>query len=69
MTALCPSPTGSEDGPDWTDLARNAPGIGLAHEAARRRQTEGLGADRSWRVGRDGEAAVADVFTALSGAC
>lgn len=37
MTAPGPSPTGSEDGPGWTDLARNAPGIGLADEAARRR--------------------------------
>lgn len=46
---------------EWTDLARNPAGIGLTYEAARRRQTEGLGADRSWRVGRDGEAAVAVV--------
>jgi hypothetical protein len=26
---------------EWTDLARDAPGIGVTHEAARRRQTEG----------------------------
>ncbi|MGI9000269.1 MAG: nuclease-related domain-containing protein [Pseudonocardia sp.] len=42
----------------WTDLTANAAGIGVTHEAARRRQTEGAGADRSWRVGADGEVAV-----------
>jgi|GEM_PF-1050662 len=66
MTAPGPSPTGSEDGPGWTDLARNAPGIGLSYEAARRRQAEGLGADRSWRVGRDGEAAVGELLAELT---
>lgn len=46
-------------GPD--DLAGNAPGIGISYEAVRRRQAEGLGADRSWRVGADGEVTVAEV--------
>ncbi|ODU05884.1 MAG: hypothetical protein ABS81_06350 [Pseudonocardia sp. SCN 72-86] len=48
------------------DLARNAPGIGVSYEAARRRQAEGLGADRSWRVGADGEVAVGEVLAELT---
>jgi Nuclease-related domain len=44
------------------DLALNPPGIGVTHEAARRRQVEGTGADRSWRVGADGEFAVATLL-------
>ena len=52
--------------PDWVDLAGNPPGIGITHEAARRRQTEGVGADRSWRVGADGEFAVADLLATLA---
>ncbi len=51
---------------DWADLARNPPGIGITHEAARRRQAEGLGADRSWRVGAEGEFAVADLLATLT---
>jgi hypothetical protein len=51
-------------GPD--DLARNAPGIGITHEATRRRQTEGVGADRSWRLGADGEATVAEILHKLT---
>jgi hypothetical protein len=51
-------------GPD--DLARNAPGIGITHEATRRRQTEGAGADRSWRLGADGEATVAGILHKLT---
>jgi hypothetical protein len=50
----------------WTDLATNAPGIGIAHEAARRRKTEGAGADRSWRLGADGEQAVAALLAELT---
>jgi hypothetical protein len=50
----------------WTDLARNPPGIGITHEAARRRTTEGAGADRSWRVGADGEATVAEALATLT---
>jgi Domain of unknown function (DUF5710)/Nuclease-related domain len=70
-----PAPTPSDVGralatADWhggpDDLARNAPGIGVTHEAARRRQTEGEGADRSWRVGADGEATVAEVLAVLT---
>lgn len=52
--------------PPWTDLARNAPGIGISHEAARRRQSEGVGSDRSWRVGADGEVRVTEVLGELT---
>ncbi|WP_232661481.1 nuclease-related domain-containing protein [Pseudonocardia sp. TRM90224] len=51
----------------WSDLAANAPGITILHEAARRRREEGEGADRSWRVGADGELAVAALLTELTG--
>lgn len=51
-------------GPD--DLAGNAPGIGISHEAARRRQAEGAGSDLSWRVGADGEVSVAETLAALT---
>ena len=51
-------------GPD--DLARNAPGIGVSYEAARRFRTEGAGADYSWRVGADGEISVAAVLSTLT---
>jgi hypothetical protein len=51
---------------DWTDLADNAPGIGITHEAARRREAEGAGADRSWRVGADGEFVVAGILADLT---
>lgn len=54
------------DGLGWTDLARNAPGIGISYEAARRRQADGVGTDRSWRVGADGEIAVAEVLAELT---
>jgi hypothetical protein len=50
------------EGWGWRDLALNPPGIGITHEATRRRQAEGVGADRSWRVGADGEFAVADLL-------
>ena len=50
----------------WVGLARNAPGIGVTYEAVRRRQAEGTGADRSWRVGADGEFAVADLLATLT---
>ena len=58
-------PAGS-GGQDWVDLALNPPGIGITHEAARRRQTEGAGADRPWRVGADGEFAVAALLATLT---
>jgi hypothetical protein len=51
-------------GPD--DLARNAPGIGVSYEAARRLQIGGAGADLSWRLGADGEITVAAVLSALT---
>ncbi|GEL20201.1 hypothetical protein PA7_40380 [Pseudonocardia asaccharolytica DSM 44247 = NBRC 16224] len=41
-------------------------GIGITHEAARRRRAEGAGADRSWRVGADGEAVIGDLLTGLA---
>lgn len=48
------------------DLARNAPGIGVSYEAARRLHTDGAGADHSWRLGADGEITVAAVLSALT---
>ncbi|MEJ3655623.1 nuclease-related domain-containing protein [Actinomycetes bacterium KLBMP 9759] len=51
----------------WSDLASNAPGITILHEAARRHRAEGEGADRPWRVGADGELAVAALLTELTG--
>ena len=54
-------------GRDWVDLAGNSPGIGVTREAARRRQAEGAGADRSWRVGADGEFEVAALLATLTG--
>jgi Nuclease-related domain len=50
----------------WRDLALNPPGIGITHEAARRRQADGVGADRSWRVGADGEVEVAALLATLT---
>jgi hypothetical protein len=41
---------GGTGGQGWVDLALNPPGIGVTHEAARRRQVEGAGADRSART-------------------
>jgi hypothetical protein len=61
-----PDMTATDTARDWTDLADNAPGIGITHEAARRREAEGAGADRSWRVGADGEFLVADVLAHLT---
>ncbi|MFC4951048.1 nuclease-related domain-containing protein [Pseudonocardia sp. GCM10023141] len=57
-----------ETGHEWTDLALNAPGIGVSYEAARRRKSDGPGADRSWRVGADGEVAIAAVLAELTDA-
>jgi Nuclease-related domain len=53
-------------GQGWVDLARNPPGIGVTYEAVRRRQEEGEGADRSWRVGAEGEFEVADLLATLT---
>ena len=52
--------------PGGIDLAGQAPGICITHEAARRRAAEGPGADRSWRVGADGEFVVAGVLAGLT---
>jgi hypothetical protein len=38
----------------------------VTHEAARRRQAEGVGADRSWRRGADGEFAVGALLATLT---
>lgn len=53
-----PGPEQRSDEPEPAELADSAPGIGITHEAARRRQREGRGADLSWRIGADGEAEV-----------
>lgn len=52
--------------PGWIDLATNAPGISVSHKAARQRQVLGVGADRSWRVGADGEVIVAQLLRELT---
>lgn len=61
-------PAGSPDEPDvrGVDLARNVPETSITHEATRRRVSEGAGADRSWRVGADGEFAVAELLVELN---
>lgn len=50
----------------WIDLAGNAPGISVSHKAARKRQALGVGSDRSWRVGADGERIVAALLHGLT---
>jgi len=65
-TLVAMSGSGDVAGQGWTDLAGNAPGIGVAHEAARRRQSGGVGSDRSWRVGADGEVLAAEVLAELT---
>jgi len=67
MTPPGPGPrsSGDDGGAGWADLTDNAAGIGVTHEAAWRRQAEGAGADRSWRVGADGEVAVGQRLTEL----
>lgn len=70
LSAMSNGPERAEGGPavdrGWVDLARNAPGIGVSYEAARRRQADGVGTDRSWRVGADGEVRVAEVLGELT---
>jgi hypothetical protein len=46
-----------EDGSD-VDLTGNAAGVGVTHEATRRRRSEGAGADLSWRLGAEAESDV-----------
>ncbi|NMH96568.1 nuclease-related domain-containing protein [Pseudonocardia acidicola] len=58
--------TRAADGPGWRDLAANVPGISITHEAARRRHAEGAGADRSWRIGADGEHVIAGLLAELA---
>ena len=60
------APSVDESGARGRDLAGNLPGAGVVHEGGRRRQVEGAGADRSWRVGADGEAAVAELLAQLT---
>lgn len=48
------------------DLAGARAGQGVTREAARRRTTEGAGADRSWRVGADGEVVVGALLAELT---
>lgn len=50
----------------WFDLAGNAPGISVSHKAARKRQALGVGSDRSWRIGADGERIVAALLHELA---
>jgi Nuclease-related domain len=60
-----PEQPGPPEPPEPTDLAGTVPGLGLTHEAARRRQREGAGADLSWRRGADGEFAVGELLDQL----
>lgn len=53
--------------PDAEDLARNYPGRRVGHEAARRRAEHGPGADRTWRLGADGEERTAHLLESLTG--
>lgn len=48
------------------DLSTAIAGQGVTREATRRRMTEGAGADRSWRVGADGEAVVGALLAELT---
>lgn len=49
----------------WVDLARNVAGRHVGAEANRRLRGEGAGADRSWRVGAEGEHVVAEALAGL----
>lgn len=53
--------------PDSAGLAQNYPGRRVGHEAARRRAELGPGADRSWRLGADGEERTAHLLESLTG--
>lgn len=57
--------TGEPEQP-WTDLTGNRAGEQVTREAARRRRVEGEGADRSWRLGAEGEHVVADALAELT---
>lgn len=53
--------------PGATDLTQHYPGRRVGHEAARRRAEMGPGADRSWRLGADGEERTAHLLESLTG--
>ena len=53
--------------PHPTDLAEHYPGRRVGHEAARRRAEQGPGADRTWRLGADGEQRAALLLESLTG--
>lgn len=60
-----PSAPPASPGDRWVDLARHYPGRRAGHQAARVRQAGG--ADRSWRLGADGEQRTAHRLAALTG--
>ncbi len=53
--------------PGTRDLAAHYPGRRVGHEAARRRAELGPGADRTWRLGADGEERTAHLLESLTG--
>ncbi|MBW0106532.1 nuclease-related domain-containing protein [Pseudonocardia sp. KRD291] len=53
--------------PEATDLTQHYPGRRVGHEAARRRAEMGPGADRTWRLGADGEERTAHLLESLTG--
>ncbi|MET0188418.1 MAG: nuclease-related domain-containing protein [Pseudonocardia sediminis] len=53
--------------PGTADLATHYPGRRVGHEAARRRAEQGPGADRTWRLGADGEERTAHLLESLTG--
>jgi hypothetical protein len=56
--------TGGE--PEWSDLAGNTAGRQVVVAANQARRDEGAGADRSWRVGAEGEHRIAEALTTLN---
>ena len=48
------------------DLSRNVAGVGVTHEAARRRRGGGAEAARSWEVGAKGERQVGDLLDRIA---
>jgi hypothetical protein len=48
------------------DLSKNVAGVGVSHEAVRRRQQAGAQAARSWDVGAKGEHQVGDVLNRMA---
>ncbi len=53
-------------GEAWVDLAGNVAGRQVSQEANRRRRVEGAGADRSWRLGAEGEHRVGEALAELT---